>query len=66
MRQTPREKPALRKRGADGSGIPLLIIPLTCVGLGIWQVRRKDWKSKLIADLEDKRCFFSASRDGAT
>ena len=54
MRQTPREKPALRNRGADGSGYPLLIIPLTCTGLGIWQIRRKDWKSKLIADLEDK------------
>jgi len=53
MRQTPREKPAMKKR-AIGAGYPLLIIPLTCVGLGIWQVKRKQWKAGLITDLEDK------------
>jgi len=53
MRQTPREKPAVRKRGT-GAGLPLLIIPVTCVGLGLWQVQRKQWKQGVIKDLEDK------------
>jgi surfeit locus 1 family protein len=30
------------------------LIPLTAFGLGTWQVQRLDWKSKLIARLEDR------------
>ncbi|XP_029467011.1 surfeit locus protein 1 isoform X2 [Rhinatrema bivittatum] len=30
----------------------LLLIPLTTFGLGTWQVQRRKWKLKLIADLE--------------
>ncbi|XP_005113138.1 surfeit locus protein 1 [Aplysia californica] len=53
-RQTPRERPAVRKRSPGGGGYPLLIIPLTCVGLGIWQIQRRGWKLNLIQELEEK------------
>uniref|UniRef100_A0A0B6ZME8 SURF1-like protein n=1 Tax=Arion vulgaris TaxID=1028688 RepID=A0A0B6ZME8_9EUPU len=52
-RQTPRERPAV-KRKSTGSGYPLLIIPLTAFALGTWQVRRREWKLNLIKELEDK------------
>ena len=32
----------------------LAFIPLTCLGLGIWQIRRLRWKEELIEDLADK------------
>nr|XP_033816063.1 LOW QUALITY PROTEIN: surfeit locus protein 1 [Geotrypetes seraphini] len=32
----------------------LLMIPLTTFGLGTWQVQRRKWKLKLIAELESK------------
>ncbi|KAM8802448.1 surfeit locus protein 1 isoform 2-T2 [Rhynchonycteris naso] len=32
----------------------LLLIPVTAFGLGTWQVQRRKWKLKLIADLESR------------
>lgn len=32
----------------------LLLIPVTAFGLGTWQVRRREWKLKLIAELESR------------
>ncbi|KAM6170128.1 surfeit locus protein 1 [Rhynchocyon petersi] len=32
----------------------LLLIPVTAFGLGTWQVRRRQWKLKLIAELESR------------
>lgn len=37
--------------------IPMILLPLmpiVCFGLGIWQVRRLQWKVNLIEDLQDK------------
>jgi surfeit locus 1 family protein len=30
------------------------LMPITCVGLGVWQVQRLRWKEELIDDLSDK------------
>lgn len=32
----------------------LLSFPLTSVGLGVWQLRRLEWKNKLVADMESR------------
>jgi len=42
------------KRKIGAGAYALLILPITCFGLGYWQVRRWDWKLNLIADLDDK------------
>lgn len=37
--------------------IPMMLLPLmpfVCLGLGIWQVKRLNWKVNLIEDLQDK------------
>ncbi|XP_074655151.1 surfeit locus protein 1-like [Tubulanus polymorphus] len=32
----------------------LLVVPAACLGLGIWQIRRRQWKLDLIAGLEER------------
>ncbi|KAI9779858.1 MAG: surf-like protein [Geoglossum umbratile] len=48
--------PTLVKTGRrHGPGLIILaLIPITAFALGTWQVQRLDWKSKLIAKLEDR------------
>lgn len=49
--------PDLIRVGGNGSKIGLFflaIIPVTAFFLGTWQVQRLDWKTKLIAKLEDR------------
>ncbi|KAK0065641.1 surfeit locus protein 1 [Biomphalaria pfeifferi] len=52
-RQIPREKPAVQKKSFL-SGLPLLIVPLATFGLGTWQIQRREWKLKLIKEMEEK------------
>jgi surfeit locus 1 family protein len=43
-----------RRRTTTLGILTLALIPLTAFGLGTWQVQRLDWKTKLIAQLEDR------------
>lgn len=38
----------------DANGCTIALIPITAFALGTWQVQRLDWKSKLVAKLEDR------------
>ncbi|KAK2743404.1 surf-like protein [Myotisia sp. PD_48] len=45
----------VRTGGKHGPGLIILaLIPITAFALGTWQVQRLDWKSKLLAKLEDR------------
>ena len=54
-RQIPRTKSSVNFQSLlrDG-GILLLSIPITTFGLGVWQVRRREWKLMMIKQLEEK------------
>lgn len=38
----------------DPTGLIFLVFPIGTFGLGLWQVRRREWKLNLVADLEEK------------
>lgn len=40
--------------GAALGMIALAFMPITCAGLGFWQVQRLRWKEELIEDVNDK------------
>ncbi|XP_071096741.1 surfeit locus protein 1-like [Haliotis cracherodii] len=53
--QAPRQTRAYKKKKTFGEGgYALLVIPAAAFCLGTWQIRRREWKLGLIADLEKK------------
>ncbi|XP_054989164.1 surfeit locus protein 1 isoform X2 [Sorex araneus] len=48
------ETPAAKAEADPALRWLLLVIPVTAFGLGTWQVRRREWKLKLIAELESR------------
>ncbi|XP_055988788.1 surfeit locus protein 1 [Sorex fumeus] len=48
------EAPAAKAEADPALRWLLLVIPVTAFGLGTWQVRRREWKLKLIAELESR------------
>lgn len=43
-----------RSYWAIGPMIILPFVPIVCLGLGFWQIKRLHWKVNLIDDLQDK------------
>jgi len=39
------------RRKVDAFGASLLIVPVGCIALGIWQIKRKAWKESVVANL---------------
>ncbi|XP_060596023.1 SURF1-like protein, partial [Ruditapes philippinarum] len=51
--QVPRTAPLKKPFWKDANNY-LLICPITCVGLAIWQVKRKEWKENLIDTIKER------------
>ncbi|KAL5012636.1 hypothetical protein ScPMuIL_011187 [Solemya velum] len=50
--QAPRLNPTNKKKSIGESGYILLTLPAFAFGLGVWQIRRREEKLQMIADLE--------------